>query len=301
MSILIGIIVSIAVSMLISGVRRIRTPGYAAQLLPFGELSSDAGPRTLYGRTLRPLALRLGRDFGVLQGFVDGAKVARQLNYAGNPGGIDAQELYGIQVCGAVGGLLFGVMLLSLGFPFAKILMIVLPVVGFLYPQLWLSGKVKQRQRAISVALPDLLDMLAVCVSAGMGFDIALGLLAERGEGPLYEELARLLRELRIGEPRQQAFRHMAELNSSEELRVFIDAILQAEELGTPIADVLERQAEDIRIKRRHNARAQGAKAATKISLVVVLLVMPSVLCLVLGALALSISKNVAPMLNGGF
>lgn len=161
--------------------------------------------------------------------------------------------------------LLVGVLWLYGGLPLGPFALILLPISGFCWPLLWLRTKVRRRQQAISVALPDLLDMLAVCVSAGMGFDVALTLLAERGEGPLYEELDRLLRELRIGEPREQAFRHLSERNSSEALRSFVDALLQAEELGSPIAATLERQAEDLRIYRRHRAREQGAKAATKI------------------------------------
>ncbi|MFQ3633575.1 type II secretion system F family protein, partial [Roseiflexus sp.] len=151
---------------------------------------------------------------------------------------------------------------------------------------------VKRRQHAITVALPDLLDMLAVCVSAGMGFDIALTLLVERGEGPLYEEMGRMLRELQMGAPREQAFRNLAMRNSSDALRGFIDALLQAEELGSPIAATLERQAEDIRIGRRYRAREEGAKAATKITLIVVVLVTPSVLCLIVAALGMSIMRS---------
>jgi tight adherence protein C len=298
MSTLIGLLVSLAVSLLIGGIRRIRTPGYEMQLAPFGEMQNNQ-PRSRYERTVRPIMLSLANNVTVLRGLVNTAKVSRQLDYAGNPGNITANELYGIQLCCGMLGLFFGVWLVILKIPLSQILAIVMPVFGFMYPSFWLRGKVRRRQHAISVALPDLLDMMAVCVTAGMGFDIALSLLTERGEGPLYEEISRLLRELRIGEPREQAFRHVSERNSSEELRVFIDAILQAEELGTPIALVLERQADDIRIKRRHNARAQGAKAATKISLVVVLLVMPSVLCLILAALGMTIGRNIGPMFDG--
>jgi tight adherence protein C len=291
MSVVIGLMFTIAIQMFIAGYRRIRTPGYEAQLEAI-IAARQQRPRTRYERLVRPLALRLADSFGALRGLSDPVQLARQLDYANHPAGLTAHELYGVQLYFALVGLLTGGLWFYLGMPFGPIALLSLPIAGFYAPRLWLRGKVRRRQRAITVALPDLLDMLAVCVSAGMGFDIALALLTERGEGPIYEELDRLLRELRIGEPREQAFRHMSERNSSKELRQFIDALLQAEELGAPIATTLERQAEDMRVTRRHRARAQGAKAATKIALVVVMLVMPSVLCIIGGGLILSISRS---------
>ena len=300
MSVVIGLMISIAVTMLIGGVRRIRTPGFESQLAPFGELVADNRPRTRYERWVRPSALRLADAVGVFRGLTDPVKISRQLDYAGNPFGIHAHEFYGSQIFGALVGLIIALIWLVLGLPFGEMLVLLLPIGGFFYPQLWLRGKARRRQHQIAITLPDLLDMLAVCVASGMGFDIALTLLAARGEGPLYEEIDRLLRELRIGEPREQAFRHLSNRNSAESLRTFIDALLQAEELGTPIAVTLERQADDIRITRRHRARSQGAKAATKISLVVVLLVMPSVLCLIIGSLVMTIGRNIGPLGPGG-
>lgn len=293
MSVLIGLMFTIAVELLFAGMRRIRTPGVELELIRFGNIR-PAGPRTRYQRWVRPLALRFANSFGLLRGLMDPAKIGQQLEYAGSPHGITAHEFYGIQLYGAFIGFLAGWFWFLIGLPLRPLALVGLPIVGFFLPRLWLRRRVRRRQHAVSVALPDLLDMLAVCVSAGMGFDVALALLAERGEGPLYEELDRLLRELRIGEPREQALRHLAERNSSEVLRGFVDALLQAEELGAPIADTLKRQAEDIRITRRHRAREMGAKAATKVALVVVLLVMPSVLCLILGGLAMSIRSGAA-------
>ncbi|HEU4324273.1 MAG TPA: type II secretion system F family protein [Roseiflexaceae bacterium] len=297
MSAVIGMMMSLAVLLLFSGVQRIRAPGIREQIAQYGEAQRASAPQSRYERWVRPLALRLAGGFTMLRGLTDPQQTARQLVYAGSPRGIGEHEFYGVQVYGGLAGLVAGVVWLYGGLPLGPFALILLPIGGFCWPLLWLRVQVKRRQQAISVALPDLLDMLAVCVSAGMGFDIALTLLAERGEGPLYEELDRLLRELRIGEPREQAFRHLSQRNSSEALRSFVDALLQAEELGSPIAATLERQAEDLRIYRRHRAREQGAKAATKISLVVVVAVMPSVLCVILGALALAVSSNAGPLL----
>lgn len=292
MSTLIGMMFSIAVTMAFAGVRRLRTPGYQGYIAAYGELSGDNGPKSFYGRWIKPSALKLARMFGSLRNSSSQTDVLKQLDYAGNPGNITPDELFGTQLFGATIGLIIGGLWHYIGLPFGAIFFLLLPIVGFMYPRLWLRGKVRRRQHAISIALPDLLDMLAVCVSAGMGFDIALGLLTDNGSGPLYEELRCLLRELSIGEPRDIAFRRMAERNSSERLRTFIDALLQAEELGTPVAQTLQRQAEDIRIDRRHKARAEGSKAATKISLAVVFVVMPSVLCVMLSGMVMVITQR---------
>jgi tight adherence protein C len=287
MSLLIGLLLTVALLTLFDGIRRVRVSGYAGALQPYGGARGAQRPRTRYERWVRPFARRLS-GFGLLRVLVDTPRIERELVYAGNPAGMDADEFYGVQVYGALVGLLVGALWLLSGLFFGAYALALLPIAGFYYPRLWLSGRVKRRQAAITVALPDLLDMLAVCVSAGMGFDVALGLLVERGSGPLYEELERLLSELRIGEPRQSAFRNLATRNSSRELQQFVETLLQAEELGTPIAATLERQAEDMRVERRQRAREQGARASNQISLVMVFAIMPSILCLILGGLVIS-------------
>lgn len=299
MSIIIGVITAGILIMLLLGLQRLRIPGYETQLSPFGEPQEQPAERTAYERRVRPLAVWLAKNVDVLRGMSDPVKIAQKLNYAGNPSGITANEFYGVQLYTCFAGLIVSLAYLYIGLPLAQVVIILLPIGGFFYPVLWLRGKVRRRQHAISVALPDLLDMLAVCVRAGMGFDIALKLLHDRNEGPLQEEIARLLREIQIGEPRQHAFYRVSQRNSSEPLRSFIDALLQAEELGTPIADMLERQAEDIRIKRRHEARSKGAQAASKIALVIIFVVVPSVACLMIGGLVLMMQRNGGAILGG--
>ncbi|MBC8161318.1 MAG: type II secretion system F family protein [Roseiflexaceae bacterium] len=292
MSALIGLMFSVALVMLVAGVRRVRVPGYETHTAPYATPQLSSGPRTRYQRFVRPSALKLADHVGILRGMTDSEKIATQLDYAGNPGGITAHEFYGIQMFSLIACAIAGGLWMGLGLPFGPPVLVLMPVFGFVYPQLWLRGKVRRRQRAITIALPDLLDMMAICVSAGMGFDITLRLLTDRGEGPLYEEMDRLLRELAIGEPRESAFRHVIKRNSSEDLRTFMDALLQADDLGTPIAATLERQAEDMRVNRNHHAREEGAKATNKLALVLTFLIMPSVVCILIGGLLLSITQN---------
>jgi tight adherence protein C len=289
MSLLIGLMAATAVLLLFYGVRAVRAPGYEAALARFGTATASYGPRSRFNRLVRPAARVLARHVTIFRILSDDVKVQRRLDYAGNPHQLTPFEFYGLQVYGATAGLAVAFLWTLIGLPGGTLFMLALPFLGFFYPVLWLRGKARKRQAAITIALPDLLDMLAVCVSAGMGFDIALGLLSSNEEGPLYEEIRRLLRELRIGEPRDRAFRRLSERNSSVELRNFIDALLQAEDLGTPIAATLERQAEDMRTARHQRAREQGARASNNISLVTVFLIMPSILFLIFGGIALAV------------
>jgi tight adherence protein C len=302
MYILINIITSLGITMaillLVRGIRYIRSPGYQAQLASFGDTQHTLKQQTRYSRWIRPVALRLADTITVLRGFSEPDKMTRQLNYAGNIHGITAHELYGLQLLCMLSGLLVSLLFFLLGLPFRVVLLVLLTPGGFFGPQLWLHMQIKRRQNAITLALPDLLDMLAVCMSAGQGFEKALQLLAQRGEGPLYEELRRVLNEQSVGESHTGAFRRLAERNSSEALRRFVAALLQAETLGTSIATTLEQQAEDMRIFRRHRARAKGAQAATKISLVVVVAIMPSVMCLMLGAVGLSFWESLGSLFH---
>jgi tight adherence protein C len=286
---------SLALVLLWRGIRLIRVHGYQAQLAPFGTQQPGASDtRRFVGKILlwRPAAWWLADHLPWLRRLVDEARVERQLTYAGRCYGLTAHELYGIQLYYMLIGLLVGGLYGLLQLPFEIVPLIVLPLVGFWGPRGWLRHATRQRQQAITLALPDLLDMLAVCIAAGQGFEQALRLLVDHGEGPLYEEIRRVLDEQTVGEPHTGAFRRLAERNSSEPLRRFVDALLQSEALGTSIAATLEQQAEDMRVFRRHQARTRGAQAATKISLVVVVAVVPSVMCLMVGAVALSIWES---------
>lgn len=288
-NVLLSLGISLALVLLWRGIRLIRVQGYQAQLVPFGAQQAGTAARTRYQRFVRPAALWLADHISLLRSFTDFARIAQQLNYAGNLHRVTPREIHGVQLYGGLAGLLIGSVWSVLGLPFGIVLLVVLSLGGFYAPLAWLHLAVKRRQNAITLALPDLLDMLAVCIAAGQGFEKALRLLAEHGEGPLYEEVRRVLDEQRVGESHTGAFRRLAERNSSEALRRFVDALLQAETLGTSIATTLEQQAEDMRVFRRHRARAKGAQAATKISLVVVVAVMPAVMCLMFGSVALSI------------
>ena len=160
-------------------------------------------------------------------------------------------------------------------------------------PALWLRSRARSRRSAIVRQLPDLLDLLVICAEAGMALEPALRLAVGRLPGALTGEVAALLRELDLGTPRRTAYRALAERVGSPELTQSVATLIQAEELGAPIADVLARQAELLRAARRQHARDRAARATPRVQLVVALVMVPGAMLLVLGALVIELAGQV--------
>ncbi len=250
-------------------------------------------------RTLRPLGARLsGRISGMASSsFTE--KTEKRLALAGNPGDLRTADWLGIKAVGAVIGailflLLFGVAGL-LKFPFF-IGFLLLPVVGALFgytiPEFWLGGRVKKRQKAILLMIPDALDLLTISVRAGLGFDAALGKVVEKLQGPLSDEFRRALAEVRVGKARREALRDIVARTEVVPLTNFIGAIVQAEQLGVSISKVLQVQSEQLRIERRQRAEEMAAKAPIKMLFPLVGCIFPSLFVVILGPALILIMQN---------
>jgi tight adherence protein C len=153
---------------------------------------------------------------------------------------------------------------------------IILGGLGFFAPDVWLRMRARQRQREVTNALPDVLDLLMVCVEAGMGFDAAVARVSEQPgskAGPLHEELLRMHLEMRAGRPREEALRALADRLGTEELRSIIGSFIQTDRLGTPLGKTLRVQAEASRVQRRH-------RAETRAQIVPLLMLGPTILFL---------------------
>jgi tight adherence protein C len=170
----------------------------------------------------------------------------------------------------------------------------------FFLPDIVLAEVAEKRQEAITLTLPDFMDLLAISIAAGVGFDLAINNVVARMRGPLAEELERMLRELRLGNPRRYAYRKMIWRNDSPALRGFFSAMIQADELGTPVADILEWQAQTLRHQRIQEARRRGAKASTKISLVLSTILLFSLTGIILATIGLNLFYGNANALFGG-
>ncbi|MDP2181741.1 MAG: type II secretion system F family protein [Actinomycetota bacterium] len=220
-------------------------------------------------------------------------EIRRQLRIGGNPRGLDAERFYVVKLLAGLGllGVFMGV---SLVFPLSPMtwLLLVLPLVGlaFFAPDLWLSSVVRERQRKMRRALPDMLDMLTISVEAGLGFDAAIAKLIKTTSGPLAEEFGRMLQEVQAGGSRADALRHMADRTDVPELNTFIMAIVQAEVFGISVSSVLRTQAKEMRIRRRQHAEEQAQKAPVKLVFPLVLCILPATLIVILGPAAVRIA-----------
>jgi len=188
--------------------------------------------------------------------------------------------------------ILVGVVLIgdTVGIPQAFIVFLC-GLIGLALPVFWLNGQVKARQKLIVRALPDALDMVTTCVEAGLGLDAALARVAEKGSGPLAEELSRTLREVAMGRLRREALADMGSRTGVEELITFVNAVTQAEQLGVAIAQVLRVQAEQMRTRRRQRAERAAHEAPIKMLFPLVLFIFPSFMLVLLGPAIIKIGR----------
>ena len=160
-----------------------------------------------------------------------------------------------------------------------------------LAPDAILNRKVEERQYLIRTKLPDVMDLLVISVEAGLGFEQALDRTVSAVPGPLSDEFARMLGEVRAGASRADAMRALDARNNLPEIRSFVLAILQADTFGVSIGRVLRAQADEMRIKRRQFAQERAMKAPVKMLIPMVFCIFPALFVVVLGPAALSISE----------
>jgi len=190
---------------------------------------------------------------------------------------------------GAVFGLLVGAS--SWGALGALALAAVFALGGFTLPGIWVSGKARRRREEIRAQLPDALDLLAVSVEAGLGFDGAVAKLTEHMEGSLTEEFSLTLGEIRIGESRQDALKKMAVRVATPEVASFTRAIIQADQLGISLGRILRLQATDSRLKRQAAAEEKAMKAPIKMLFPTVAFIFPAMFLVILGPAFINLSK----------
>jgi len=249
-------------------------------------------------RTLRPLAMGLSGRMSRMASSSFTDRTEKRLALAGNPGDLRVADWLGIKAIGAIaGGILFFFLFAIvgvLGFPFliGVLMGLIGALLGYTIPEFWLGGRVKKRQKAILLMIPDTLDLLTISVRAGLGFDAALAKVVEKLKGPLSEEFRRALAELRVGKARRDALRDIVPRTEVTPLTNFIGAIIQAEQLGVSISKVLQVQSEQLRIERRQRAEEQAAKAPIKMLFPLVGCIFPSLFIVILGPAMILIVKN---------
>jgi len=176
--------------------------------------------------------------------------------------------------------------------PVALLLIAVFGIIGFLMPQMWLQSRVSQRQQQIIKSLPDAFDLITTCVEAGLGLDAALTKVAQKVEGPFAVELQRTLQEISLGRMRRDALRELGERAGVPDLISFVNAVIQAEQMGSSIGTVLRVQADQLRVRRRQRAEAQAYKAPVKMIFPLVLCIFPALFIVILGPAVITIIQD---------
>ena len=168
-------------------------------------------------------------------------------------------------------------------------LSVLFAALGFFFPDLWLRSRVSRRQKGIFRAMPDALDLLTICVEAGLGFDSAMAKVHEKWENDLALEFGRVIQEIRLGKLRRDAMRDMADRLQVTELTSFVAAIIQSEQLGVSMAKVLRIQSDQMRVRRRQMAEEEAHKLPIKMIFPIALLIFPSIMVILLGPAAASL------------
>ena len=248
-----------------------------------------------FDRTIKPLAGRLSGSVARITSSNFSERTEKRLALAGNPGDMRTADWLGIKAIVAV--VIAGIMFVFFGLLGGNILSgIALGVVGlgigYILPEFWLSGKVRARQKAILLQIPDALDLLTISVRAGLGFDAALGKVVEKMKGPLIDEFRRALAEVRVGKVRREALRDIVPRTEVQPLTNFVGAIIQAEQLGVSISKVLQVQSEQLRIERRQRAEEMAAKAPIKMLFPLVGCIFPALFIVILGPALILIIGN---------
>jgi tight adherence protein C len=223
------------------------------------------------------------------------AKARHNIMKAGLAESITPEELIVAQVVlGGLGLLLAIAAVSTMGFSAGQsvLVMALLPGVGALLPSVVVKRKATERSTAIFKDLPDSLDLLAISVEAGVGFEAALDVVCSNFDSPLADEFRRTLQEMELGLGRREALANLRARTDVPELSTFIMALTQADALGMPIGRVLHTQALEIRSRRRQWAREKAAKLPVKILFPLVLFIFPAVLVVILGPAAVTISRN---------
>jgi len=210
-----------------------------------------------------------------------------KLDLAGNPYGWGPTEFLGVRllVTLLLGGLGFALLFAAKHLSFTKRIMMVGGAVGIGYylPVLWLKSKASKRQKDVLRSLPDALDLLTICVEAGLGFDGAMTKVADKWDNELSRAFVRVIQELQLGKLRREALRDMAYRAEVPDLSTFVAAIVQADQLGVSIARVLRIQSDQMRMRRRQRAEEQARSAGIKMLPAIVFLIFPAIFIILLG------------------
>jgi len=266
------------------------------------EIIEDENVRAPFSvRVVVPMLRRILKIAGSLAPKRNLEAIRKLLIQAGEPGGLSVLDFFGLRLLlGVIGGGLCFLVLKRISLPIA--LMGALPVGGIIsfLTLFWLRSKAKQRNQEITRALADALDMMTIAVEAGLAFESSLLRVADRWDNALSREFRRVVMEMRLGTPRDLALQHLAERTDSEDLRLFVAVLVQANQLGLSIAQVLHSQAAQMRMRRRQRAEEKARQAGIKMLFPLVFLIFPALMVVVLGPAVPTLLQVMRRLTGGG-
>jgi tight adherence protein C len=249
----------------------------------------------LFERVVRPALDSVGKFLTRRAQAGSTQQLQEKLNLAGRPWGLTASGFTALR-------LLSLLLFTCLGFAASLLMQLAMPMwlcgpvgggaLGYLMPQMMLARRIKKRQKAILLAMPSALDLLTISVEAGLSFDAALARVADKYKNALSQEFTQLLNEVRLGRPRLEALDDLGKRCKVEELSNFVQAVIQSEQLGVGVANVLRIQSEEIRRRRRQRAEEQGQKAPLKMLFPMVGCIFPTLFIVLLGPAIIEVAHE---------
>lgn len=302
-TLLLALVVAVGVMMIFIGLAR--TPSRADTALTVQQrLSAYGGEKPLTvdelelqrpfsERVLRPSIERLGAMLSRSTPQKARQDLLNKLELAGHPGNLTPEDFAAVRLVAAAVlaaiGLLVG---LLMGNPVYLVISLVAgTILGYYLPVIWLRQKVDGRRAEVQKGLPDALDLLVICVDAGLGFDAALARVTDKYKNALSELLSKALREVSLGRPRLEALDEMGRNSGVEDLHNFIQAVIQSEQFGTGIGKILRIQADEMRRRRRQRAQERGAQATLKMMMPMVGCIFPTLWIVLLGPAVLILMR----------
>ena len=297
---MVGIVVVVALTFVLSlALLLLLLSGNSPVAARLTEIAADRAaevPSPAPSTTGVEVASRLTQWFAPLRrmvGLADDGEIARRLSAAGYREPVYVEVYYTVKLLGPVlAGLIAGFLLRG---PNVLIWFLIMAAVGFLGPDFWLTGAVTRRRERIRLALPDALDLLVICMEAGLGMDQALIRIGEElrlSHKDLSDELLLIRLEQRAGKPRIEAWRNMANRTGLEVFRSFVNMLVQTERFGTPLSKSLGYFADSMRTRRRQQAEEMAAKTTVKLVFPLVFFIFPSMFIVLLVPAIISISKS---------
>lgn len=250
---------------------------------------------SLHIRIIKPILNELNKSTSRIMPSQIKIKIEEKLRQAGNPFGVTVERWINFQLFLLIGLPVFTLSIALMNNGDIKRLLIILLVevaLAFLFPRVILKGKIRERKEEIERTLPDVLDLLTVSVEAGLGFDSAIARVIEKMPGQLTNEFEKALQEIKVGTNRKEALRNLTKRVDVPDLVTFVNSIIQAEQLGVSIGNVLRIQSKQMRQKRRQRAQEKAMKAPVKMLFPMLFFIFPTIFAVLLGPVAIRLMEN---------